>query len=64
MFSSVNLNSEFSYFQKMGWRLRAKKFVYYGCSPKNLIFRFSSQIYIYIYMGDFLKKEGLDSLQM
>ena len=37
MFSSVNLNLEFSYFYKMGWELRIKKFVYYGCSLKNLI---------------------------
>ena len=38
MFSSVSLNSEFSYFQEMGWGLRIKKFVYYGSSLKNLIF--------------------------
>ena len=38
MFSSVNLNSEFSYFVKMGWGLRLKKFVYYGGSLKNLNF--------------------------
>ena len=43
MFSSVNLNLEFSYFYKMGWELRIKKLVYYGCSLKNLIFRVSSR---------------------
>ena len=38
MFSSVNLNSEFSYFEKMGWGLKLNKFVYYGGSLKNLNF--------------------------
>ena len=28
MFSSVNLNLEFSYFYKMGWELRIKKYIY------------------------------------
>ena len=36
MFSSVNLNSEFSYFYKMGWRLRVKEIVYYRGSLKNV----------------------------
>ena len=35
MFSSVNLTSEFSYFEKMGWELRIKKFVYYEGLLKN-----------------------------
>ena len=38
IFSSVNLNSEFSVFKKMQWVLMIKKFVYYGDSLKNLIF--------------------------
>ena len=37
IFSSVNLNSEFSVFKKMQWVLMIKKFVYYGASLKNLI---------------------------
>ena len=36
MFSAVNLTSEFSYFEKMGWELRIKKFVYYEGLLKNL----------------------------
>ena len=38
IFSSVNLNSEFSYFYKMGWGLKIKEIAYYGGSLKNLIF--------------------------
>ena len=37
MFSSVSLNSEFSYFLKMRWELRIKKFVNNGGLLKNLI---------------------------
>ena len=56
MFSSVNLNSEFSYFQKMGWGLRIKKYVYYGSSLKNLTFRVGSQKKLY--RRDFLKRRA------
>ena len=63
MFSSVNLNSEFSYFQKMGWGLRIKKPLYFGISLKNLNFRVGSQNKAK-YKGDFLENENLDSLQM
>ena len=47
----------------MGWRLRVKRVVYYGGSLKILIFRVGSHKKT-IYRGDFLKKEGLDRLQI
>ena len=58
MFSSVSLNPEFNYFKKMGWGLRIKKFIYYGGSLKNLIFRVGSQKENNI-QGGFSKKGGL-----
>ena len=42
----------------MGWGLRIKKFVYYGSSRKNLIFRVSLKKKQYI--GGFSKKGGLE----
>ena len=42
--------------------IKNEKNLYYGSSLKNLIFRVGSQQKTYT--GDFVKKEGLDSLQI
>ena len=59
IFSSVNSDSEFSYFLKDGMGIKDKKLVYYGVSLKIWFLGL-----VHKNRGDFLKKEGLDSLQI